>query len=259
MWNKELRVAGEAARAAGQVFNRIFGRVNQIIKKGDIDLVTEADLEAEQSILKIIHRHFPKDNVLAEETGLHGDISDRTWLVDPLDGTTNFAHGFPFFAVSIALEIENEIVLGIVYNPYIEEYFQAAQGMGAYLNNRSIKVSKTRTLKESLLATGFPYDIHEKAETVMTLFKKMLIRAQGVRRPGSAAIDMCYVAAGRFDGFWESGLKPWDTAAGTVIVKEAGGKLSTYEGTAYDPYQKSIVAANPFIHDAMIKVLMDKG
>jgi myo-inositol-1(or 4)-monophosphatase len=259
MWDKELRVAGEAARAAGHVFNRIFGRVNKIVKKGDIDLVTEADLEAEQSILKIIHRNFPKDSVLSEETGLHGEISDRTWLVDPLDGTTNFAHGFPFFAVSIALEMEKEIVLGIVYNPYMGEYFQAAKGMGAYLNSKPMKASKAQTLKESLLATGFPYDIHEKPEIVMDLFKKMLVRAQGIRRPGSAAIDMCYVAAGRFDGFWESDLKPWDTAAGTVIVKEAGGKLSTYEGSPYDPYQKSIVAANPYIHDSMIKVLMDYG
>lgn len=255
MWDKELRVAGEAARAAGHVFNRIFGRVNKIVKKGEIDLVTEADFEAEQSILKIIHHSFPEDNILSEEMGPHGGISDRKWLVDPLDGTTNFAHGFPFFAVSIALEIKKEIVLGIVYNPYMGEHFKAVKSMGAYLNNKPIQVSKTQILKESLLATGFPYDIHEKPETVMDLFKKMLVRAQGIRRPGSAAIDMCYVAAGRFDGFWESDLKPWDTAAGTVIVEEAGGKLSTYEGTPYDPYQKSIVAANPFIHDAMIKVL----
>jgi myo-inositol-1(or 4)-monophosphatase len=259
MWDEELRVAGEAARAAGRVFNRIFGRVNKIIKKGDIDLVTEADLEAEQNILEIIHRNFPKDRVLSEETGFHGEIPDRTWIVDPLDGTTNFAHGFPFFAVSIALEVKKEIVLGIVYNPYMGEYFQAVKGVGAYMNDKPMRVSKTQTLNESLLATGFPYDIHEKPETVMDLFKKMLVRAQGIRRPGSAAIDMCYVAAGRFDGFWESDLKPWDTAAGTVIVKEAGGKLSTYEGDPYDPYRKTIVAANPFIHDAMIKVLMDNG
>ncbi|MBW1707794.1 MAG: inositol monophosphatase [Deltaproteobacteria bacterium] len=257
MWDKELRVAGQAARAAGNVFNRTFGRVHKIMKKGDIDLVTEADLEAEKTILEIIRRNFPRDNVLTEETGLHGDISDRIWIVDPLDGTTNFAHGFPFFAVSIALEIKKEIMLGIVYNPYMEEYFQAAKGTGAYLNNKPIKVSKIQTLDESLLGTGFPYDIHEKPETVMDLFTKMLVRAQGVRRPGSAAIDMCYVAAGRFDGFWESDLKPWDTAAGTIIVKEAGGKLSTYEGNPYDPYKKSIVAANPFIHDAMMQVLMD--
>ncbi|MBW2345452.1 MAG: inositol monophosphatase [Deltaproteobacteria bacterium] len=257
MWDKELRVAGQAARAAGNVFNRTFGRVHKIMKKGDIDLVTEADLEAEKTILEIIRRNFPRDNVLTEETGLHGDISDRIWIVDPLDGTTNFAHGFPFFAVSIALEIKKEIMLGIVYNPYMEEYFQAAKGTGAYLNNKPIKVSKIQTLDESLLGTGFPYDIHEKPETVMDLFTKMLVRAQGVRRPGSAAIDMCYVAAGRFDGFWESDLKPWDTAAGTVIVKEAGGRLSTYEGNPYDPYRKSIVAANPFIHDAMMQVLMD--
>jgi myo-inositol-1(or 4)-monophosphatase len=257
MWETELHTAGEAARAAGAILLNMYGRVHQIMKKGAIDLVTEADLAAEKAILDTIRENFPKDNILSEEAGGHRAVSGRTWLVDPLDGTTNFAHGFPFFAVSMALEIENELVLGIVYNPCMEEYFQAAKGMGAYLNNKPIQVSKTQTLNESLLATGFPYDIHEKPETVMDLFKKILVRAQGVRRPGSAAIDMCYVAAGRFDGFWESDLKPWDTAAGTVIVKEARGKLSTYEGNPYDPYKKSIVAANPFIHDAMIQVLMD--
>lgn len=255
MWNKELDAANEAARTTGDLLNRMFGRINHIMKKGDIDLVTEADLEAEKTILHIIRRNFPQDNILSEESGEHNETSGRTWIVDPLDGTTNFAHGFPFFAVSIALEIEKQIVLGIVHNPYMDEYFEAVKDRGAYLNKRPIKVSKTRNLGESLLATGFSYDIHERPQRALELFRKIIIRARGVRRPGSAAIDLCYVAAGRFDGFWEEGLKPWDTAAGMVIVNEAGGKLTTFEGESYSPYMKSIVAANPFIHDEIVEVL----
>jgi myo-inositol-1(or 4)-monophosphatase len=255
MWKKELDIANEAARAAGEILNRMLGKINHIMKKGDIDLVTEADLEAEKTILHIIRRNFPQDNILSEESGKHNETSDRTWLIDPLDGTTNFAHGFPFFAISIALEIEKQIVLGIVHNPYMDEHFEAVKGGRAYLNKKPIKVSKTRNLKESLLATGFPYDVHKNPQRVLEVFRKIIIRAQGVRRPGSAALDLCYVAAGRFDGFWEEGLKPWDTAAGVVIVNEAGGKLTTFEGEPYSPYMKSIVATNPFIHDAMIEVL----
>ena len=255
MWKKELDVANEAARTAGEVLNRMFGKINHIMKKGGIDLVTEADLEAEKTIFHIIRQNFPRDNILSEESGMHDEVSDRTWIIDPLDGTTNFAHSFPFFAVSIALEIEKQIVLGIVHNPYMDEHFEAAKGKGAYLNKKPIKVSKTRNLQESLLATGFPYDIHENPQRVLGIFKKMIIRAQGVRRPGSAALDLCYIAAGRLDGFWEEGLKPWDTAAGMVIVNEAGGKLTTFEGESYSPYMKSIVAANPFIHKEMIEVL----
>ncbi|MDY6973861.1 MAG: inositol monophosphatase family protein [Thermodesulfobacteriota bacterium] len=255
IWKKELDVAGHAARAAGRILVPIFGQVNHVIKKGVIDLVTEADLQAEQTIVKIISDAFPQDDILSEEAGDGGKVSDRTWLVDPLDGTTNFVHGFPFFATSIALEIEEEIVLGVVYNPYMDEYFEALKGAGAYLNNIPIQVSKTQDVGESLLATGFPYDIRERSLRIMEVFRKMLIMVQGVRRPGSAAIDLCYVAAGRLDGFWEEGLNPWDTAAAVVIVKEAGGKLTTFDGGYYTPYQKSIVAANPFIHDAMMSVL----
>ena len=257
MWEQEIAVAEEASRAAGMILERMFGRVNHIVKKGDIDLVTEADLQAEEAIIKIIHGSYPQDNILSEESGMHKETSERTWIVDPLDGTTNFAHGFPFFAISIALEFEKQIVLGIVYNPHIDECFEAVKGKGAFLNKIPIQISKTTKLRESLLATGFPYNVRKKSERVIGLLTKMLVRAQGVRRPGSAAIDLCYVAAGRFDGFWEEGLKPWDTAAGTVIVNEAGGKVTTYEGKAYSPYLKSIVAANPYIHDAMIKGLQE--
>ncbi len=255
MLKKELDVTYEATRAAGKILNRMFGQVSHIAKKGDIDLVTEADFQVEKAVLEIIRRNFPQDNILSEETGEHKEVSERTWIIDPLDGTTNFVHGFPFFAISIALEVENEIVLGVVHNPHMDEHFEAVRGKGAFLNKKPIKVSQTLNLAESLLATGFPYNIHEKPEMVMELFEKMVVTAQGVRRPGSAAIDMCYVAAGRLDGFWEEGLKPWDTAAGTVIVKEAGGILTTFQGESYTPYLKSVVASNPFVHNMMLKVL----
>jgi myo-inositol-1(or 4)-monophosphatase len=255
MWEKEIDVASQAAMATGNILSRMCGQVDHITKKSDIDLVTEADLQAEKIILRILRRHFPHDNIISEEAGNDGQGSKRTWLVDPLDGTTNFAHAFPFFAVSIALEVEEEIVLGIVYNPCMREYFEAVAGKGAYLNKKPLHVSKTSSLGESLLGTGFPYTIHDEPERVMELFEKMIVLAQGVRRPGSAALDLCYVAAGRFDGFWEEGLKPWDTAAGVVIVKEAGGTLTTFEGEPYNPYLKSIVAANPLIHGAMIHTL----
>jgi myo-inositol-1(or 4)-monophosphatase len=255
IWEKELAIAGKAARVAGEILNGLFGQVNHITKKGEIDLVTEADLEAERAILDIICSNFPQDSILSEEAGDYQKSSDRVWLVDPLDGTTNFAHSFPFYAISIALEIEGGIVLGVIYNPYMDEFFEASIGSGAYLNNTPIQVSRTQELGESLLATGFAYDIHERPQEVMELFQKMVIRTQGVRRPGAATLDLAYVAAGRLDGFWEEGLKPWDTAAGTIIVREAGGTLSTFEGWPYSPYRKSIVAANPLIHEKMVKVI----
>ena len=255
IWKKELAVAREATKAAGEVLSRMYGQVSHIVKKGDIDLVTEADLEAEKVILEILHHNFPQDNILSEEIGKFEGVSNRTWLVDPLDGTTNFAHGFPFFSISIAFEIEKEIVLGIVYNPYMGEHFEAEKGMGSRLNEKPVQVSKTKHLGDSLLGTGFPYSIHEEPQRTMELLGKIVVIAQGIRRPGSAAIDLCYVAAGRLDGFWEQGLQPWDTAAGTIILSEAGGKLTTFEGKPYSPYCKSVVAANPFIHDEMIRIL----
>ena len=255
MWEKEISVARLAANEAGKVLKGMFGQVSQIKKKGEIDLVTEADLQSEKMILDIIGRNFPQDSIVTEESGEQNNLPERVWLIDPLDGTTNFAHAFPFFAVSIALEIDGEVELGVVFDPYRGELFEAVKGMGAFLNKRPIRVSQIRELVESLLATGFSYDIHENPQKVMALFQKMLVLAQGIRRPGSAAIDLCYVAAGRFDGFWEEGLKPWDTAAGILIVGEAGGRLSTYEGEPYTPYLKNIVASNTFIHDAMLTAL----
>ncbi|MBW1820113.1 MAG: inositol monophosphatase, partial [Deltaproteobacteria bacterium] len=219
MWKNELAVAAEAAKAAGDILRNMLGRVNRIKKKGAIDLVTDADLKSEKAVLDILRDRFPDDCILSEESGETHASSNRTWVVDPLDGTTNYAHGFPFFAVSIALEADGDLVLGIVYNPWMNEYFEAAAGTGAFLNGERIRVSETQDLQEALLGTGFPYDIHEKHREVMELFTRMVVKAQGVRRPGSAAIDLCYLAAGRLDGFWETGLKPWDTAAGAIIVK----------------------------------------
>ena len=250
-WEKELAVAREAAQAAGAILSRLFGRVNRVTKKGRIDLVTEADVQAEEAILDIITAHFPRDSILTEEAGEQHHLPERVWNIDPLDGTTNFAHAFPVFAVSIALEVEKEVVLGIVYNPYADEFFEAVTGMGAFLNKDRIRVSQVSQLDEALLATGFPYDIHQRPRRVLAPFEKLILLAQGVRRPGSAAIDLCYVAAGSFDGFWEPGLKPWDTAAGSILVSEAGGKLSTYEGKTFTPDQRTIVASNGRIHDTL--------
>ena len=255
MFKKESAVAIEAARAAGKILSRMLGNTYHIMKKGEIDLVTEADLAAEKIILEIVGNNFSKDNILAEEAGRRDKASHRTWLIDPLDGTTNYAHRFPFFAVSIALEIENEVVLGVVYNPYMNEFFEAAKGKGTYLNGEPLRVSGTTTLQESLLATGFPYDVHERPEKVVGLLEKMIVRAQGIRRLGSAALDLCYVAAGRLDGFWEESLKPWDTGAGDIIVREAGGRLTTFGGEPYNPYLGSVVASNGLIHDEMLEVL----
>lgn len=258
MWTKEFQVAAEAARKAGTFLKAQFGSVQHIRKKGAIDLVTDSDLQAEKTILQTIRTRFPADRIVAEESGSQGESHERIWLIDPLDGTTNFAHGYPFFAVSIALQVKGEIVLGIVYNPHFEEYFEAVKGSGAFLNGRRITVSEIGKIGEALLATGFPYDIQENAVSVLELFGQMIKKAQGVRRPGSAALDLCYVACGSVDGFWEKDLQPWDTAAGTIIVREAGGVLATYQGTPYTPYEKSVVAANPALLKDMLGIINAK-
>jgi len=255
MYEHEREIAAGAAKAAGEVLKEKFGKVRHIVKKGEIDLVTEADLAAEEIILEMLGNHFPKDNILSEEAGIRDGSSHRNWIVDPLDGTTNFAHGFPFFGVSIALEVEEEIVLGIVYNPFMGEFFEAQKGQGAFLNGSPIHVSNARKLSDSLLSTGFPYDIRERSNRIFERFKTMVVSSQGVRRGGSAAVDMCYVAAGRLDAHWEENLKPWDTAGASVIVLEAGGKLTTCEGEPFTPYLKSVVACTPMIHGEMVKAM----
>ena len=255
MWDKEISIARSAAQGAGRILKRMFGNINHIEKKGEVDLVTDADLQAEKAIIDIITRHFPNDTIITEESGSLHHLPHRRWIIDPLDGTTNFTHRFPFYAVSIALEIEHDIILGIVYNPQMNENFEAVKGKGAFLNDRPVTVSRVSTLNEALIATGFPYNIRDRSASIFYLFEKMLRRAQGIRRPGSASLDLCYVAAGIFDGFWEEGLKPWDTAAGGIIVREAGGQLSDYHGNPYTPYLNTIVASNARIHHAMLEIL----
>lgn len=255
MLKEEMKVAEQAARESGKILIDLFGKILSIEKKGEIDLITEADILSENAIIETISENFPEDTMLTEEASEQGQISERLWIVDPLDGTTNFAHSFPFFAVSIALQVDKEVVLGVVYNPFMDEYFEARKGEGAFLNKKPIKVSDVKNLKESLVATGFPYSVYKDPNGIIGLFKRMIVHVQGVRRPGAASIDLCYVASGRLDGFWEEGLHPWDTAAGSLVVMEAGGIVSNYRGEGYSPFQKSIVAANPHIHPTMLDII----
>jgi myo-inositol-1(or 4)-monophosphatase len=255
MWEKETSVAARAAVESGKILNNMFGGKTGIEKKGEIDLLTEADILSENAVMEIINKNFPRDAILTEESGEHGRESDRLWIIDPLDGTTNFAHSFPFFSVCIALRVQDEMVLSVVYNPFMNEYFEARRGEGAFLNKNPIKVSKAEDLKDSLVGTGFSYSVYKDPTRAMGLLQNMIMSVQGVRRPGAASVDLCYVASGRLDGFWEEGLQPWDTAAGSLIVKEAGGIVSDFEGEEYSPFQKSIVAANPHIYPKMLDIL----
>lgn len=244
-----------AAVESGAILRKNYGRVRSVGHKGEIDLITEVDLKSEQRIIKIIRKEFPDHDILAEE-GHGGDKdSEYRWIIDPLDGTTNYAHAFPCFAVSIALEKRGEVILGIVYDPLREELFSAQKGKGSYLNKKRILVSKTKRISDSLLATGFAYDVHESPENNLNHFSNFTLRAQGIRRAGAASIDLCYVACGRFDGFWEMKLKPWDTAAGSLIVKEAGGRVTDFKGNPFSIYSKEILASNGRIHVEMVEVL----
>ncbi len=254
-YEKELSVGRRVAVEAGALLKNFLGRVTQITHKGRTDLVTEADLQSEKLILDSLERHFPGDIVLTEESGQHGTSSKRLWLIDPLDGTINFAHELPFFAVSIALQVQGRTVLGVVYNPCTQEFFEAAKGSGAFLNQKPIRVSKTDKLIDSLLATGFPYTIAQNPEEVMKRLNHLIVRGQSVRRTGSAAMDLCYLAAGRFAGYWEQDLKPWDTAAGALIVEEAGGRVTDFEGNPFTPFFKTVLATNSLIHGDMLAAL----
>jgi myo-inositol-1(or 4)-monophosphatase len=253
-----LNFAIQTARDAGRVLAARFGRSIQIKNKGDIDLVTEADIAAERVIIDRIQSYYPSHMILAEESGETvrvGGSSEWKWVVDPLDGTTNFAHGYPCFCVSIALEHAGVIELGVIYDPGRDELFAAERGQGATLNDRTIQVSETYDLNRALF-TGFPYDARERQDFEHHLHQ-FIMHAQGVRRDGSAALDLAYVASGRFDGFWEVGLHPWDVAAGVLLIEEAGGRVSRYDGSAFDIYTPPIVASNGLIHDAMMRVLIE--
>lgn len=252
-----LNFAIETVRAAGQILLDKYGRKINISKKGDINLVTEADLASEKLIVERIKSHYPRHSILAEESGeavVSGGDGNWKWIIDPLDGTTNFAHGYPCFCVTIALEYEGEIVLGVTYDPTRDELFAAEKGSGASLNGKKIRVSDTEKLSEALIVTGFPYDFARREDFARHI-TEFLLKSRGVRRDGSAAIDMAYVACGRFDGFWEEGLNPWDVAAGKLLIEEAGGRVSYYDDSPFSIYKPPILANNGLIHGEMLEVL----
>lgn len=251
-----LNFAIETAREAGQLLLEKFGKV-AISKKGDIDLVTEADLASEELIIERIRSYHPRHSVLAEESGnavVIGGENSWKWIIDPLDGTTNYAHGYPCFAVTLALEHAGEIVVGVTFDPTRNELFSAERGRGASLNNKPIRVSKTENLGDALLVTGFPYNFRLRPDFARNL-TEFLLKARGVRRDGSAAIDLAYVACGRFDGMWEEGLNAWDIAAGTLLIEEAGGQVSRYDGTKLDIYTPPMLVSNGLIHNEMMSLL----
>jgi myo-inositol-1(or 4)-monophosphatase len=253
-----LAVAVEASTAAGKVLLDYARSGFHIQRKNPINLVTDADHAAEECIIDHIRRHFPTHRTLAEERGNSVDApSPYRWIVDPLDGTTNFAHGFPVYAVSIGVECDGELVVGVVYDPTRDELFTAEAGCGALLNGRLIGVSQTAQLEAALTVTGFAYDIRETPNNNLDHFVRFALKAQGVRRTGSAALDLCYVAAGRFDGFWEIKLSPWDMAAGAVIVREAGGHITDLRGNAHSIYRPELVASNGRIHHEMLDVIRE--
>ena len=252
----KIRGVGLAAAAkAGEILRHYWGKTHNIDKKGAIDLVTEADLASEEAIIHLIRTAFPDHAVLAEESGVTRGTDACQWIIDPLDGTTNYAHGLPAFTVSIAFALEGELIFGSVLNPVTEELFCGMRGLGASLNGRPIRVSSTKTLSDSLLVTGFPYDLKPVMQPMMQRFERCLMAAQGVRRLGSAALDLCYVACGRFEGFWEQKLAPWDTAAGVVIAKEAGASISDFSNKPYAIEKEEILATNGVIHEELIPLL----
>ena len=251
-----LATAVEAALSAARIQKQYFRRDVTIQKKGRIDLVTAADLEVEQMFRTLIGERFPSHSVLGEEgtAGEAGTDAACRWIIDPVDGTTNFAHGLAIFCVSIALEIEARLELGVVYDPIGEELFTAERGEGARLNGAPLTVSPTDTLDDALLVTGFPYHVREERRVPVALFDAFLGEAQAVRRLGSAALDLCFVAAGRVDGYWETKIHPWDVAAGGLIDHEAGGLVTGLDGSPFNPFHGDLIASNGHIHSQMLDV-----
>jgi myo-inositol-1(or 4)-monophosphatase len=252
-----LNFATQIAREAGKLLVQRLG-IAKITTKGDINLVTEADIAAENLIIERIQSYYPQHEILAEESGevvlVSGKRSEWKWIIDPLDGTTNYAHGYPCFAVSIGLEYAGELVIGVVYDPMRDEMFAAERGQGATLNDRRIRVSSVEELSKAMVCTGFPYNVRERPDFARE-FVKFTMEAQAVRRDGSAALDLAYVACGRFDGFWEDGLSPWDIAAGAMLIVEAGGRVTKFNDQPVDIYNEQVLASNGLIHDTMMNVI----
>jgi myo-inositol-1(or 4)-monophosphatase len=250
-----LATAVEAVVRAGEIQRSRFGTDIHVDKKGAIDLVTDVDWEVERMFRALVAKRFPDHIVLAEEMGETGAASRYRWVFDPLDGTTNYAHGIPIFCATLALEIDGVPTVGAVFDPNRNELFTAERGVGAWLNGRRLHVSATTTLRDAILVTGFPYDIRDKLDDLLALFGSFLLHARAVRRLGSAAIDLCWTAAGRMDGFWEQGLKAWDTMAAALIVQEAGGRVTAVDGSPWQPHGGNVLASNGPIHDEMIAVI----
>lgn len=253
-----IDVAIESAREAGHFLKQHLGKVREIRQKAgqEKNLVTEVDKQSEEMIIRKIRHHFPQHDILAEESAKETPrTSDYRWVIDPLDGTTNFTHGFPVFCVSIALEYRGEVIAGVIYDPNFDELFTAERGKGAFLNAKRMRVSGVETLGKSLLVTGFPYNITENPNNAVEHFVKFLMKSQAVRRMGSAAIDLAYVAAGRYEGFWEVALNPWDVAAGALLVTEAGGQVTDFAGKAFSIYKPEVLASNGVVHREMMQIL----
>jgi myo-inositol-1(or 4)-monophosphatase len=258
MFSAERRVAIGAARAAGELLRSELAGARRIAFKGaPTNLVTEMDARAETLILGQLREAFPDDALLSEEIGGAAGRSGRRWIVDPLDGTTNYAHGLPLFAVSIGLEVDGRVMLGVVCDPVHDELYVAERGAGAFVNDRKLEVSRATTLDESLLVTGFPYNIRETDDNNLREYAAFSLRAQGARRLGSAVLYLSWLAAGRLDGYWELRLGAWDVAAGSLLVEEAGGRVTALDGSPLDLERPSVLASNGIIHAEMLAVLTE--
>ncbi len=254
-WSAMFDLAIRLAKDAGAELRQRFGQQRTVTLKSALDPVTDADYAAETLIREGIMAAYPSHTILAEESGLHEQDTSIRWIIDPLDGTVNYAHGFPVYAVSIGVADAHGGRLGVIYDPSRDELFTAQRGEPSCLNGKPIRVSDTAELQRSLLGTGFPYDRHLKADNNHREHTTLNLATQGVRRAGSAALDLAYVASGRLDGYWEQNLCPWDVAAGSLLVTNAGGRLSTYNGAAYDGFGPQVVASNGHLHEIMLKHL----
>lgn len=250
-----LEVARRAALGAGDLIRRNLGAPIRVDMKGQIDLVTEVDTACEELIRSTLLEAFPDHRILGEEGGEIGAAGPCLWLVDPLDGTTNFAQGYPFFGVSVGLQIDGHMAVGVVHDPTRDETFWAVRGQGAWLDDRPIHVTDCDEIGNALLVTGFPYDVRSCPDIHLDLFRDFVLTARGIRRDGAAALDLCYVACGRVDGFWELGLSPWDMAAGSLIVTEAGGRLTDYAGRPLNLRGRHMVASNTLLHRQMLDAI----
>jgi myo-inositol-1(or 4)-monophosphatase len=252
-----LEFAIQLAFESGRIQKKYFQKALSISYKGEINLVTNVDVECQSRIIELLAEHFPDDEVISEEKTNVYETGKNRWIIDPLDGTTNYAHGYPFFCTSVGYEVDGEIIVGVVYNPIADELFFARKGDGSFFNGERMRVSKVSDMKQALLSTGFPYDIATNPQNNINQWTAFLFRAQGLRRDGSAGLNLSYTAAGRFDGFWELKLGPWDMAAGVLIVTEAGGTVTSLRGETFDLYRGGIVASNGLIHQEMVGVIRE--